>query len=70
MRAVGSLAPFRSRQLAESIAHAEAMNAAYGDMLEHGLHGGPAYDLARDRFDALRDDVRQRARRENQDQAA
>jgi hypothetical protein len=63
-------APFRILQLADSIAHAEAMSAAYGDMLEHGLHGGPAYDLARDRFNALRDDVRLRARLENQDQAA
>jgi hypothetical protein len=55
---VGSLAPFRSRQLADSIAHFEAMNAAYGDMLEHGLHGGPAYDLARDRLNALRERIK------------
>jgi hypothetical protein len=40
------------------------MNAAYGPMLEHGLHGGPAYDLARDRFNALKDNVRDQARAE------
>lgn len=53
--------PFRSRALSNAIAHYEAMDSAHGDMLRHGLHGGPEYDFARDRFNALREMVRDRA---------
>jgi hypothetical protein len=51
-----------SRQLANAIARFEAMNAAEAEMHEHGLHGGPAYDLARDRFNAILRDVRDTAK--------
>jgi hypothetical protein len=53
---------WRSRTFANAIDHLEAMDEAFGAMLEHGLHGGPEYDLARDRFNALKDNVRDQAR--------
>lgn len=54
----------RSRQLATAINRFEAMDAAHAEMLEHGLHGGPAYNLARDRFNALVERTRDEARAE------
>lgn len=53
----------RSRTFAACVASYEAMDAAYGAMLEHGLQGGPAYDFARDRFNALVARVRDEAAR-------
>jgi hypothetical protein len=52
----------RSRSLAKLIARFEEMDIAFHEMLYHGLHGGPAYDLARDRFNALVAATRDEAR--------
>lgn len=54
-----------SRTLANAIAHTLEMDAAFGGMLDHGLNGGPEYDLARDRFNALREVTRDRANQIN-----
>lgn len=59
--------PFRSRALSNAIAQFEAMDMAFNTMLRHGLHGGPEYDFARDRFNALREMVRDRAIKEEEE---